>query len=126
MSRRLLQVWLDHQVLERDGELHFNWDSVDELFPAGMLDEMFAAYCELLDMLAKDAQVWDEPLPLSMELSRRMPHRERLHEVATFHTRPLLPNPSPGSLLERYHNNVRQRPSAVALISLEGSLVIPN
>ncbi|WP_379139885.1 amino acid adenylation domain-containing protein [Paenibacillus sp. sgz500992] len=111
------QVWLDHQVLERDGELHFNWDSVDELFPAGMLDEMFAAYCGLLDMLAKEAQVWDEPLPLSMELSRRMPHRERLHEVATFHTRPLPPNPSPGSLLERYHNNVRQRPSAVALIA---------
>ncbi|GGF69385.1 hypothetical protein GCM10010912_13110 [Paenibacillus albidus] len=111
------QVWLDHQVLERDGELHFNWDSVDELFPDGMLDEMFTAYCQLLALLAGESQVWDEPLPLSMELARRMPHRERLHEVASFHSAPLPPNSSPGSLLERYHNHVRNRPSAVALIA---------
>lgn len=26
------QVWLDHQVMERNGELHFNWDVVEQLF----------------------------------------------------------------------------------------------
>ncbi|ASA21625.1 non-ribosomal peptide synthetase [Paenibacillus donghaensis] len=111
------QVWLDHQVLERNGELHFNWDSVDELFPDGMLDEMFAAYCQLLSMLAKEGEVWNEPLPLSMELAHRMPHRERLHEMASFHTGSLRPNSLPESLLERYHGHVGNRPSAVALIA---------
>lgn len=48
------QVWLDHQVVERDGGLCLFWDSVDELFYPGMLDEMFNAYKNLLKLLAKD------------------------------------------------------------------------
>ena len=36
-------VWLDHQVVEMDGSLCLFWDSVDELFYPGMLDEMFRA-----------------------------------------------------------------------------------
>lgn len=39
------QVWIDHQVREVDDCLDFNWDSVDELFPAGLVDDMFGAYC---------------------------------------------------------------------------------
>ncbi|NFA58889.1 amino acid adenylation domain-containing protein [Clostridium sporogenes] len=46
------QVWLDHQVVERDGGLGLFWDSVDELFYPGMLDEMFKAYTGLLKDLA--------------------------------------------------------------------------
>ncbi|VAW71265.1 Polyketide synthase modules and related proteins, partial [hydrothermal vent metagenome] len=53
------QVWLDHQVAEKNGCLIFNWDSVDELFPEGLLDDMFAAYCELLESLAKDDSMWE-------------------------------------------------------------------
>ncbi len=41
------QVWLDHQVLEDGGTLVFHWQSVDALFPAGLIDEMFAAYCAI-------------------------------------------------------------------------------
>lgn len=48
------QVWLDHQVIERDGELCLFWDSVDELFYPGMLDEMFSAYVSLLRRLANE------------------------------------------------------------------------
>ena len=46
------QVWIDHTVFEVQGGLRFNWDSLDELFGAGMVAEMFAAYCRLLDRLA--------------------------------------------------------------------------
>jgi epothilone synthetase B len=46
------QVWLDHQVSERDGAAYLVWDAVEELFPPGMLDDMFAAYGSLLDRLA--------------------------------------------------------------------------
>ncbi|MBW4676163.1 MAG: amino acid adenylation domain-containing protein [Desmonostoc geniculatum HA4340-LM1] len=52
------QVWLDHQVSENEGALLLSWDAVEELFPEGFLDDMFAAYCRLLDSLATDESVW--------------------------------------------------------------------
>ncbi|MEM7582349.1 MAG: amino acid adenylation domain-containing protein [Acidobacteriota bacterium] len=53
------QVWLDHQVTERDGELIFNWDAIEALLPAGLLDDMFEAYCGLLRDLASREESWD-------------------------------------------------------------------
>ncbi len=46
------QVWIDHQVAERGGRLSCTWDVVEDLFPAGMIDEMFAAFSGLLESLA--------------------------------------------------------------------------
>jgi len=48
------QVYLDHQIAEEAGTLVFNWDAVEELFPTGLLDDMFAAYCHFLNRLAKE------------------------------------------------------------------------
>ena len=42
------QVYLDFMVYEEKGSLLINWDAVEELFPAGLLDDMFAAYQELV------------------------------------------------------------------------------
>ncbi|SFU41363.1 yersiniabactin nonribosomal peptide synthetase [Clostridium sp. DSM 8431] len=53
------QVWLDHQVLEQDGGLSLFWDSVDELFYKGMLDEMFDSYTKLLKRLAYDKSLFN-------------------------------------------------------------------
>ncbi|MBC2875432.1 MULTISPECIES: non-ribosomal peptide synthetase [Streptomyces] len=58
------QVYLDVQIDEHDGDLYVNWDAVDELFPAGLMDAMFAAFRDLLDRLEADEAAWDEPLPL--------------------------------------------------------------
>ncbi|ANY10205.1 non-ribosomal peptide synthetase [Pseudonocardia sp. HH130630-07] len=55
------QVWLDHQVTEADGGIVVNWDAVEELFPAGLLDTMFEAYRLLIDRLA--TVEWDTPVP---------------------------------------------------------------
>jgi amino acid adenylation domain-containing protein len=52
------QVYLDHQASEIDGALVCNWDAIEELFPAGLLDEMFAAYERLLSALARDETAW--------------------------------------------------------------------
>ena len=38
------QVWLDHQIVEQNNGLTLNWDSVDELLSAELLDEMFENY----------------------------------------------------------------------------------
>jgi amino acid adenylation domain-containing protein len=54
------QVWLDHQVLEANGELVFHWQSVDALFPIGLIDAMFEAYCQLLHHLATVEESWQE------------------------------------------------------------------
>ena len=54
------QVWLDHQVWEEDGELVLNWDAVAGIFPDGVIDEMFAAYCRLLNRLVSEPAAWED------------------------------------------------------------------
>ncbi|EMH4161711.1 amino acid adenylation domain-containing protein [Pluralibacter gergoviae] len=55
------QVWLDHQVYESDGELRYNWDFVDALFPAGQVERQFEQYRDLLIRLSEDEACWQEP-----------------------------------------------------------------
>ncbi|MCD6132727.1 MAG: AMP-binding protein, partial [Deltaproteobacteria bacterium] len=57
------QVWLDHQVYEQDGNLLLTWDAVEELFPEGLLDDMFNAYISFLKHLAVDDGEWDKKTP---------------------------------------------------------------
>ncbi|NER24032.1 MAG: amino acid adenylation domain-containing protein [Symploca sp. SIO1C2] len=57
------QVWLDHQISEQDGALVFNWDVVEELFPAGLIEDMFASYCNWLQQLANTDPAWEETHP---------------------------------------------------------------
>ncbi|MEV6598632.1 amino acid adenylation domain-containing protein [Actinoplanes sp. NPDC051346] len=57
------QIWIDAQVYESDGELVLDIDSVDDLFPDGMVSAMHAATLELLDWLAAEEARWDEPMP---------------------------------------------------------------
>ncbi|MEO1349489.1 MAG: amino acid adenylation domain-containing protein [Cyanobacteria bacterium J06635_15] len=52
------QVYLDHQVYEIAGALDLNWDAVEEVFPPGLLDDMFAAYCDFLNRLANEDELW--------------------------------------------------------------------
>ncbi|UOM34327.1 non-ribosomal peptide synthetase [Acuticoccus sp. I52.16.1] len=56
------QVWLDHQVMEWNGALVLNWDAVEEIFPAGLLDAMFAAYAGLVERLAQTPAAWAAPV----------------------------------------------------------------
>jgi non-ribosomal peptide synthetase component F len=35
-----------------------DWDAVEELFPSGLLDDMFAVYCSLLTRLAEQPTSW--------------------------------------------------------------------
>jgi amino acid adenylation domain-containing protein len=56
------QVYLDCMVYEEHGSLRINWDAVEELFPAGLLDDMFEAFLRLLQDLAADDSSWQRPL----------------------------------------------------------------
>ncbi|MFE6737505.1 amino acid adenylation domain-containing protein [Streptomyces tubercidicus] len=46
------QVYLDNQVQVRGEELVVSWDAVEEVFPPGVLDDMFAAYVDLAERWA--------------------------------------------------------------------------
>ncbi|MCP4030463.1 MAG: amino acid adenylation domain-containing protein, partial [Herbaspirillum sp.] len=53
------QVWIDCQIAEINGGLQIDWDSVHDLFPAGMLDDMFTAFESLLNRLGENRELWD-------------------------------------------------------------------
>lgn len=104
------QVWLDHVVSEQGGALVFNWDAVEELFPEGLLDSMFAAYCHLLNTLADTEEAWHQtvhelvPVPAcDLQLYREVNNttapesRQLLHEL--------------------FLNQAEQRPDQVAVIA---------
>jgi len=62
------QVTIDQQVFEEDGALVLSWDAVEEVFPAGVLDEMFAASSSLLMRLATDEESWQSTRPIPVAL----------------------------------------------------------
>jgi yersiniabactin nonribosomal peptide synthetase len=52
------QVSIDFQIFEIAGELQFNWDFLPSLFPAGLVEDMFDAYCRVLHELSGPAEAW--------------------------------------------------------------------
>lgn len=63
------QVWLDHQISIQDEQLFISWDMVCGLFPPGMPEEMFGAYCELLEALLENS-AWEKECPSLTEAPR--------------------------------------------------------
>ncbi|MET3493967.1 amino acid adenylation domain-containing protein [Variovorax boronicumulans] len=53
---RTAGVWIDSQAVGEAGRLRLHWDAVDERFPPGLVDDMFAAYRDLLEALLAEAQ----------------------------------------------------------------------
>ena len=102
------QVWLDLQVRERGGELSFNWDAVEELFPKGLLDDMFEAFCGLLEKLAEQEQVWHD------DLLNLLPEEQRVQlEQINAGSAPV----PEGLLHQRIAEQARIRPQHVAIVS---------
>jgi amino acid adenylation domain-containing protein len=101
------QIWLDHQVMERDGTLAFSWDLVDGLFPEGFAEEMFAAFTELLGRLAADPAAWSERRPLKLAESQRARRGDTNATAASL---------AEGLLHEPFVARASERPDAPALI----------
>lgn len=102
------QVWLDHQVYEHDGALVFNWDAAEALFPAGLLGEMFEAYCRLLHRLADGGAGWED-------VSRRtiVADHLQLRSAATAEEMPV-----PSAMLHTiFADQVAARPAQPAIIT---------
>ena len=67
------QVWVDNQVMQKNGELIINWDCIDELFRERSLENMFKTYTDLIEVVLKD--------PSQVIIDRYSPIFERRDEV---------------------------------------------
>lgn len=69
------QVWLDNIYYpDADGSLTYTWQVVADLFPEGMIEDMFAAACRLLQRLASEETAWhdtQQPLIPPAQLEQR-------------------------------------------------------
>lgn len=107
------QVWLDHQAWEENGQLVLSWDAIDELFPDGLLDQMFAAYSGLVRQLAAGEQAWLEPPPLLVP-----EETIRMQNAANDTAAPV----SDECLHTLVEAQVRRRPQQIAVRSAEREL----
>ncbi|MGP4024131.1 amino acid adenylation domain-containing protein [Actinomadura sp. 3N407] len=98
------QVWIDHQVVEVDGGLLVNWDAVEELFPAGVLDGMADGYGRLLEWLLEGE--WDGVAP-SLVPASQLAVRAAVNDTAA-------PVPE-GTLHGRFFEWARCDPARVAV-----------
>ncbi|MFI6042494.1 amino acid adenylation domain-containing protein [Nocardia sp. NPDC051321] len=102
------QVWLDFQVTEREGRLFLNWDAVEGLFAAGVLDAMFDACLRVLDRLAEGESHWRQSVP---EL---LPGDQQAVRIAVNDTDVELGG---RSLHGRFFDHAARRPDDTALVS---------
>lgn len=104
------QVWLDHHVMELNGDLAFIWDAADAVFEEGALDAMFAAYCEMIEGLADDDARWQQT-----DIVQLPAHMLKLRETVN-QTADTLPE-------QRLHagfvSYAQQHPEALAIIAAD-------
>ena len=65
------QVSLDAQVTEFDGGVMVNWDVREDVFPAGVIDAMFAHHVDELRRLASASGAWTQPDPPALPAEQR-------------------------------------------------------
>lgn len=101
------QVWIDNHVHDRDGTLSIYWDTVEELFPEGMVGSMFGAYCRLLERLAEDATAWGDFSPAA-----QVPEEEAFVQAGAV----------AGLLHAGFLRNFGEQPDRLAVVDGERSL----
>lgn len=65
-------VWIDINVLKRNGHIDFNWCSVKGLFDEDMIRDMILMQEEILNNAAESNDFWEKSLKLTL------PHHDRL------------------------------------------------
>jgi amino acid adenylation domain-containing protein len=105
------QVWLDHQIYRLQDGLLLNWDAVEALFPAMLLDAMFEAYERLVRWLCNHD--WNEPAPLPLPESQTTVRARVNATVAPIDQR-LLHDP--------FLDNAAKTPDATAVLWSSGAL----
>ena len=125
------QVHLDCQVLEDRGGLVVNWDVRDGVYPAGVIEDMFAGFESLLHVLAgrpasteapsernpASLQTWELHCPIPVPESQ-LRTRENLNRVTT----PAAPGPDAGLVHSPLLAAAHRTPDAPAIIAPDTTL----
>jgi amino acid adenylation domain-containing protein len=103
------QVWIDNlHYVEADGSLTYTWHVVEDLFPEGMVNDMFDAACRLLQRLAYEEDAWQETTR-QLVPSAHLEQRAAINDTAT---------EVPDALLHSlFTAQVRQRPEQAAVVT---------
>ena len=104
------QVWIDFQVQEVGGDLVATWDTVDELFPAGLLDGMLGAWGRLVEQLGSGATAWEATAIDTVDVA---------HAVKVNRTSARVPS---GCLEDALERQARDRPDQPAVIAPDRTL----
>ncbi|HBL29035.1 MAG TPA: hypothetical protein DD490_19545, partial [Acidobacteria bacterium] len=107
------QVTLDDQIFEVHGDLVINWDAVEDIFLPGVLDDMFAAQCELLESLARSPETWELRELVALPAGQR-----RIREVVS----DTAAEEMPGCLHTPFIARALERPDRVALAWSTGEM----
>lgn len=99
------QVWLDHQLYQLEGGLLLSWDAVEDLFPEGLLDQMFNSYIQLLNQFIE--QDWQQPIVTLLPTAQQL-IRKQVNTVTA-------PLPST-TLIEPIFAYAKANPTSIALI----------
>ncbi|WP_027180098.1 non-ribosomal peptide synthetase [Maridesulfovibrio bastinii] len=107
------QLWLDCQVMEVGGELHIQWDCLEEVFPQGMLNNMFSAFCGKIKELLGDQKIWDNPLNIPLP-QQQLEVRSAVNETVE--------NYAVDNLYALFARQARLNPQSVAVLSADKEL----
>ena len=102
------QVWIDHTTSRRGDRLLLHWNTLDHVFPEGMVEQMFACYGDLIERLCDDADAWDSASPPALPAPQQQ--RRRDYQAAM--------GPAPDGLLHTgFLERLAETPQAVALLA---------
>lgn len=108
------QTLLDHQFWELTDESFYGvWDLLEEFFPEGMIDSMWAAYQKLFMSLANEEQTWQNT-EFDLTPEKDLIARNQCNQTATDFSGGLLHEP-----LAHWSENT---PDALAVVASKGSL----
>lgn len=110
------QVYIDNHVHDHGGTLNVYWDCVDELFPDGMLDDMFEAYGKLLEQLASNEEIWESNQPIALPKKQQELYLEYNDTANSDYL------PKKDDLLSGFLHHVERLPHETALVANGESL----
>jgi mycobactin phenyloxazoline synthetase len=107
------QVSLDAQVTEFDGGVLVNWDVREDVFPAGVVDAMFAHHIDELRRLASGDDAWTKPDPPALPAEQRA-----VRDTVNSRSVP----PSAETLHDGFFRHAERHPDAPAVFASSGDL----
>jgi len=108
------QTVLDYQFFElEDGSYYYVWDVIEAFFPDGVVDAMWRAFSQLLQLLARDGGAWQQ---IHFDLLDERDLRERREQNATAEPVPV------AGLHEALDRQASIHGDGPAVVSAHGSL----